>query len=157
TLLCVPVYMIVVDPTKLGSNELPAPSAQVWAGVAQMLAKGVGALPRGAPEAMFVGAVIRVLLPLAQEYLPKKVQPFLPSATGLGIAGVIPAFNSVSMFIGAFLAWMLAKTHPKTDETYTIPVSSGLIAGESLMGVAVSLVVQGPRLWSQLTAYFGRF
>jgi uncharacterized oligopeptide transporter (OPT) family protein len=157
TLLCVPVYMIVVDPTKLGSNDLPAPSAQVWAGVAQMLAKGMGALPRYAPAAMAIGALIGILITLAEEYLPKKFRPFLPSATGLGIAGVIPAFNSVSMFIGAFIAWILAKTSPKTDETYTIPVSSGLIAGESLMGVAVSLVVQGPRLWAQLTNYFSRF
>jgi uncharacterized oligopeptide transporter (OPT) family protein len=59
---------------------------------------------------------------------------------------VVPAFNSISMFIGALLAWWLSKSNPKVDEQYTVPVSSGLIAGESLMGVALKLALAGPQL-----------
>jgi uncharacterized oligopeptide transporter (OPT) family protein len=50
---------------------------------------------------------------------------------------VIPAFNSIAMFAGALIAWLVARARPNVAETYTVPVSSGLIAGESLMGVAI--------------------
>jgi uncharacterized oligopeptide transporter (OPT) family protein len=53
---------------------------------------------------------------------------------------VIPAWNSISMFIGALIALIYEKWKPRAAETYIIPVSSGLIAGESLMGVAIALL-----------------
>ncbi len=152
TLICVPAYMMIVqsNPEKLGSEELPAPAAKVWAGVAQLLAKGVSELPPGALGAILVGALLGVTLTLLEEFTPKQYRKWIPSATGLGIAGVIPAFNALSMFLGALVAWILAKRSPQTDEKYTISVSSGLIAGESLMGVAIILTVEGIKLlgWS---------
>jgi uncharacterized oligopeptide transporter (OPT) family protein len=151
TLLCVPVYTVVAQPDKLGSAEMPAPSAKVWAGVAELLAKGLSSLPQSALWAMLVGGVVGILITLAEEFLPKKYRPFIPSATGLGIAGVIPAFNSISMFLGAFAAWLLGRVSRETDEKYTVAVSSGLIAGESLMGVAIILWVQGPGMLGQIT------
>jgi len=65
---------------------------------------------------------------------------FIPSPTGLGLAFTINGFNSVSMFIGALLAVGFAKWKPKAAEEYTVPVSSGIIAGESLMGVAIAIL-----------------
>ncbi len=139
TLFCVPAYMLLVpDPARIGEN-FPAPAARVWASVAEMLAKGLDALPAGALWAMLVGAGIGVVLTLTEEWAPRKYRRFIPSATGLGIAGIIPAFNSVSMFLGAFAAWLLAKRQTALAEAYTIPVSSGLIAGESLMAVGINL------------------
>ena len=125
---------------------MPAPAAKVWAGVAQLLAKGVSELPPGALGAILVGALLGVALTLLEEFTPKQYRKWIPSATGLGIAGVIPAFNALSMFLGALVAWILAKKRPETDEKYTISVSSGLIAGESLMGVAIILIVEGLKL-----------
>jgi OPT family oligopeptide transporter len=154
TLLCVPVYTLIATPEKLGSEDLPAPAAKVWAGVAEMLAKGLEALPKGALVAVLVGGAIGILLAVAEELAPPRVRKFLPSATGLGIAGVIPAFNSVSMFMGALVAWLLARKRPDLDQTYTIPVSSGLIAGESLMGVGIMVWQEGPQLVQALTALF---
>jgi uncharacterized oligopeptide transporter (OPT) family protein len=69
-----------------------------------------------------------------------KHKKYMPSAMGLGLALVIPAFNSVSMFIGAVLAALWMKRNEKRAEAYTIPIASGIIAGESLMGVAVALL-----------------
>ena len=143
TLFCVPVYSLVVDPTKIGSVEMPAPAAKVWAGVAKMLSSGLESLPRGAVVAMAIGAVVGCTITLLEEYLPAKYKRWIPSATGLGIAGVIPAFNAISMFLGALFAWLLARTKPQIDERYTVSVSSGLIAGESLTGVAIILWMQG--------------
>ena len=144
TLVSVPAYLFVVqrNPAQLGSEALPAPSAKVWAGVAELLAKGVSALPAGAIEAIVVGAVLGIALTLLEEFGPQGWKAWLPSTTGLGIAGVIPAFNSFAMFAGALMAWLLAKARPQAAETYVVPVSSGLIAGESLMGVAIILGIE---------------
>jgi OPT family oligopeptide transporter len=141
TLASVPAYMFVVQrhPERLGSEALPAPAAKVWAGVAELLAKGIDALPTGAKEAIVVGAILGILLTLLEEFAPKSWRPWIPSTTGLGIAGVIPAFNSIAMFGGALAAWIVTRRAPKLGETYVVPVSSGLIAGESLLGVAIIL------------------
>ena len=155
SLLAVPVYTLVVRPELLGTAALPAPSAKVWAGVAKMLANGIESLPRGAFAAMLVGGLLGALLALADEFLPARLRRWLPSATGLGIAGVIPAFNSISMFIGSFIAWRLAKSKAKLAERYTVTVSSGLIAGESLMGVALILLSQGGGMVSQILTALG--
>jgi uncharacterized oligopeptide transporter (OPT) family protein len=178
TLVCVPVYLVIANPKQLGSEELPAPAAKVWASVAIMIAQTFGEqeqpqpsekpeegkspaekkvvdlpkkqLHRSAIVAMGVGGLIGVLLTVAEEFTPPHYRQWLPSVTGLGIAGVVPAFNSISMFVGALLAWILSRASPKTNEKYTIAVSSGLIAGESLMGVCVRLCQAGPSLIRQM-------
>lgn len=144
TLVSVPAYQFVVqrNPERLGSESLPAPAAKVWAGVAELLADGVQALPPGAFAAILVGAALGVVLTLVEEFAPPHVRRWLPSTTGLGIAGVIPAFNSFAMFAGALLAWGWARARPQAAADFTVPVASGLIAGESLMGVGIILVVE---------------
>lgn len=148
TAASVPAYLFVVgrDPAALGSASLPAPSAKVWAGVAELLAKGIGALPAGAVAAIVIGAGIGVALTLLEEFGPKAWRPWLPSTTGLGIAGVIPAFNAIAMFAGAMVAWAAGRVRPQAAERYTVPISSGLIAGESLAGVAIILGLELAKL-----------
>jgi uncharacterized oligopeptide transporter (OPT) family protein len=104
---------------------------------------------------MVVGGLLGVALTLAEEFLPPRYVRWLPSATGLGIAGVIPAFNSISMFLGALIAWLWTKADRESADKYVIVASSGLIAGESLMGVAVNVVQQGPALIRQLLHALG--
>jgi OPT family oligopeptide transporter len=132
-------YKLVPDASVLGSDRFPAPSAQVWKGVAQLLANGVHSLHYTARWGILAGLVIGLALPLLERAFPKHKQ-YLPSAMGLGLAMVIPAFNSISMFLGALIAWAYAKAKPAAADTYVIPVASGLIAGESLLGVAVALM-----------------
>ena len=144
TLVSVPAYLFVVqrDPGKLGSASLPAPAAKVWAGVAELLAKGIDALPPGAKQAIVIGAVLGIVLTLLEECAPPKWRMWIPSPTGLGIAGVIPAFNSIAMFVGAFIGWLVARAWPKVAEASIVPISSGLIAGESLVGVGIILTFE---------------
>jgi uncharacterized oligopeptide transporter (OPT) family protein len=150
TLFCVPVYMLVVTPESLGSAELPAPAAQVWKGVAELLAKGIDQLPPGAAWAMAIGGLLGIVLAVLEEFVPRRHQWWMPSATGLGIAGVVPAYNSISMFLGALAAWILSRTSPAINERFTVAASSGVIAGESLMGVTLTLCDQGPDLVRRL-------
>ncbi|HEY6866666.1 MAG TPA: OPT/YSL family transporter, partial [Candidatus Eisenbacteria bacterium] len=65
------------------------------------------------------------------------------SPSGLGIAMVIPGSNAIAMFLGGLGAWTLQRRKPEFARRYVVPVSSGLIAGESLMGVAVAMLIVG--------------
>ncbi|MGD0518204.1 MAG: OPT family oligopeptide transporter [Thermoguttaceae bacterium] len=125
--------------TNLLTKEFPAPSVAVWKSVAELLAEGVHKLKKGTVIGMIIGGILGMLISLAEEFLPKRYSRWIPSATGLGIAGVIPAYNSISMFIGAFAAWIWMKNHSKSAESFVIPGSSGLIAGESLTGVFINI------------------
>ena len=151
TLVCVPVYQIVVDPAKLGSPEMPAPSAKVWEAVARLFVNGIETLhEKHVVGAVIIGAVLGIVLTLLEEFLPARYRRWVPSPIALGLAGVIPAFNSISMFMGALFAWTLSKASPKTDAMYTVSTASGLIAGESLSGVCLQMWQQGPAMVGQI-------
>lgn len=140
TIVVVPAfYMLVPTPDVIGSDRFPAPSAQVWKGVAEVLANGVESLHPWARWGMLVGGSIGIILPLLELWLPKH-KKWIPSATGLGLALVIPFWNSFSMFLGALIAFAWGKWNKDHAERYVVPVASGLIAGESLLGVAVALL-----------------
>jgi uncharacterized oligopeptide transporter (OPT) family protein len=141
SVVVVPVFFLLVpNASMLGTDQWPAPAAQVWRGVAELLAKGVSALHPTARVGLVVGALVGIIIPLLELAFPK-AKKFIPSATGLGLAFTITGFYSISMFIGALGALALAKAKPKTAEEYVVPVSSGIIAGESLMGVIIALLV----------------
>jgi OPT family oligopeptide transporter len=146
SLIVIPVFFILIpDASALGTERWPAPAALVWRGIAELLAKGVGALHPTARIGLLVGSVLGVLLPLLEMRFPLQ-KKWIPSATGLGLAFTINGFNSISMFIGAAAATWLSKSRPKVHEKYTVPVSSGIIAGESLMGVVIALITALPNL-----------
>jgi OPT family oligopeptide transporter len=132
-------YLLVPSADVLGGERFPAPAAQVWKGVAEIMAAGIQGLHVTQRWAMAAGAMVGLLIPVLERILPARARPFIPSAMGLGLSFVIPFWNSLSMFTGALIAWILAKGVRETAESYTIPVASGAIAGESLMGVLMSL------------------
>jgi len=141
TLVIVPVfYYIVPNASVLGTDQWPAPAAQVWAAVAKLLANGFGALHPTAKLGLLIGGLVGIAIPLIERALPARHRQFCPSAMGIGLAMVIPFFNSLSMFIGALIALAMEKKLPKLAEKYVIPVSSGIIAGESIMGICVALL-----------------
>jgi len=139
-LFSVPVYnLLVPSPDVLGSDALPAPAAQVWKGVAELLSRGFGALHPTAVTAIVIAGILGIIMALLDYYVPK-VRKYMPSAAGLGMAFVIPFFNSFSMFIGAVIAWIIHSRARNLARMYTIPVSSGFIAGESLMGIVIAVL-----------------
>ena len=139
-LIVVPVYFILIPTVDmLGTERWPAPAALVWRGVAELLAKGVGALHPTARIGLAIGATLGIVLPLLEMKFPKH-KKFIPSPTGLGLAFTFNGFNSISFFLGATLAMWFRKARPQLAERYTIPISSGIIAGESLMGVLIALL-----------------
>jgi uncharacterized oligopeptide transporter (OPT) family protein len=89
---------------------------------------------------MLVGGLLGVLLTVAEKYAPRRVVAWMPSATGLGLAFVIEFHDSIAFLVGALVAAAYARWRPAQAETYVVPVSSGIIAGESLMGVLIAFL-----------------
>lgn len=141
TLFVVPAYVLLIKPDEIGSDKWPAPAAQIWAGVAKVLAQGLDALPHGAQPGLLIGGAVGIVLALIEEFVPKQLKKYTLSSTAVGIAFVIPAWNSISMFFGAMLAWLFFKYDPKRADRYSLAVASGFIAGESLIAVVVAALV----------------
>ena len=138
----VPAFnLLVPDASVLGSEQFPAPAVQVWAGVSRAMTDGIGGLHPTAKTAALVGFIAGIVLALADRYTPKKYKVYVPSPSGLGIALVIPGSNAIAMFLGAAIAEIIRRRNAKLAERTVIPVSSGLIAGESLMGIAVAILI----------------
>ncbi len=141
-LVVVPAFnLLIPDPSVLGSDAWPAPSCLVWAGVSQALAAGVGALGGAAKMAIVAGALLGIALVLLERFAHDRLKPFVPSPSGLGIAMVIPGSNSIATFLGGLAAAAWRRWRPESARRFVVPIGSGLIAGESLMGVAVALLI----------------
>ena len=131
--------LLVPDASVLGTERFPAAMAVVWKGVAELLSHGIGSLPPSARLGALAGAALGLLLPLLERAFPR-AKAFVPSPMGLGLAFVMPAYISISMFAGALLAAGMRRARPAAGE-YVVPVASGLIAGESLMAVLISALM----------------
>ncbi len=131
------VYLLLVpDPASmLITPRWPAPAVATWKAVAEGLAHGLGSLPPSAVAAIAIAASLGFALALAEHLLPPRLARLLPSAPALGLAFVIPAWNSISLFLGALIAALVKGASPLTGERFILPVAAGLVAGESLMGI----------------------
>lgn len=140
--IVVPAFDILIpDPAVLGTDAWPAPSCLVWAGVSKAFADGIGALGGAAKSGIVAGLLLGAALALLEKVAPMRIKRFVPSPAGLGIAMVIPGSNAIAMFFGGLAAEILRRKNPGIAGRYVVPVSSGLIAGESLVGVAVALLI----------------
>ncbi|MFH1277498.1 MAG: OPT family oligopeptide transporter [Candidatus Eisenbacteria bacterium] len=141
TAVTVPVfYLLVPDATSLGTAQWPAPAAMVWASVAKLLSAGLGALHPTARLALIIGGLVGILLVALQRITPPKYHMWIPSPMGLGLAFTFHFYYGFSMFVGGVIGYVVKKKWPKRDALYTFPVASGIIAGESLMGIFLILL-----------------
>ena len=138
----VPLFRRLVPTAEaLGTSQWPAPAARIWSSVAELLANGFSVIDPTAIRATWIAALVAAALTLAEHWRPAW-RRILPSATGLGLAFVLPAFNSLSFFIGGTVALYITRKRPKAMAAVAIPIAAGLIAGESLLGV-VAAVLKG--------------
>ncbi len=132
-------YLLVPDATVLngvGSQapQFPAPSAQTWRAVAEVFRTGLGGMHPVHQQVLFFGLGLGTLLVLLEELLPK-AKKWLPSPTGLGLGMILPFQYPLSMFLGALIGVVWTRASPKTADDHLVAVSSGVIAGLSIMGV----------------------
>lgn len=121
----------------VGENAgLSSPTSRRIAGFAEILVQGFGALPRGALIALVVGAIVGVLIAI----LESRGVRWIPSATGVGIAMVVPAAVILVMVVGGVIEFLWRRS-PRSYELYLPPTAAGFIAGEALVGVVIPLLV----------------
>ena len=122
----------------IGDNAgLTSPISRRLAGFAEVLSKGFSALPPGALVALAVGTLVGIAIAVLED---RKVQ-WVPSATGMGIAMMVPATVVFVMFLGGLVDVAWRRLSPTTCDTFLPPVASGFIAGEALVAVVIPLLV----------------
>jgi len=135
------VYLLLIrDPgTQLLTAEWPAPAVATWKAVAETLSQGIGSVPSSARWAMLAGALAGALLGIGEARLPTRYAAWLPSGAAMGLAFVIPASTSLTLFFGAALAWVLLRAVPRWSGRFLLAIAAGFVAGESLAGVVAAL------------------
>lgn len=141
SLVGVLVYQLLIpDPqAMLITPEWPAPAVATWKAVAEALTGGLGSISLDIRWAMLVGALLGVVLGALEATLPARRVRWLPSSAALGLACIIPASISLMMAFGAVLAWLVAARWGGLAERFVIVAAAGLVAGESMAGVGISL------------------
>jgi uncharacterized oligopeptide transporter (OPT) family protein len=143
TVVIVPAWYVLVPDASVISGDtarFTAPAASVWASVAQLLSKGIETLHPTCRWGILLGGLLGVAITVVEQLAPRRLVRWLPSATGLGLAFVVEFHDSMAFLVGALVVAILARFRPTTAETYVVPVSSGIIAGESLMGIAIAFL-----------------
>lgn len=128
--------LLVPNAAALGTDQFPAPAAQTWAAVAKAMSKGLEALEPVKIWSIIIGGALGIIFSVLPTVFPKGKE-YLPSAAAFGLAWVFHWYYSFLFLIGAIVAAVFQRKTPKLSEEFTFPVASGIIAGGSLMGVAL--------------------
>ncbi|MBK9142465.1 MAG: OPT/YSL family transporter [Candidatus Melainabacteria bacterium] len=135
----VPAWYLMV-PDKAALDKFNPPAANMWRAVAEALSNGIHYVPETARTGMVIAALLGIGLTIVEAFAPPRVKKFLPSSMGLGLSWVVVFANSLSFFIGAVLALVWSLINTRNASTYTIPVASGAVAGESLMCAIIAMI-----------------
>ncbi len=122
-----------------GAGGLTSPISVKWAGFAELLAQGLGALPRSALEALALSVLVGIGLTLLEA---TRFGRFLPSPTAIGLGMLIPGFAVFPMVVGGVGQWLWRRLSPGSERVYDIPLASGFITGEALVLLALAVVSQ---------------
>jgi uncharacterized oligopeptide transporter (OPT) family protein len=135
-------YLVLVpDPASmLLTPEWPAPAVATWMAVAELFRDGLEAAPAGALAASVAGGAVGAVLAVLQQVLPRRLAGLVPSPVSIGLAFVVPAWNSLSLCLGAVMAEAASRAGGTAARRLIMPVAAGLVAGESLTGVGTAVV-----------------
>jgi uncharacterized oligopeptide transporter (OPT) family protein len=124
-----------------GEHGLSSPISVKWAGFAELLSKGFGALPSSAMWALLIAIGIGICLTLLEGN--KRWGKYVPSPTAVGLGMLIPATSVMPMVVGGLIEGIWRRWKPKNEAKYNTPLASGFITGEAL--VLLVLAAQGFR------------
>src|SRR5215831_3490239 len=110
---------------------LSSPISRKWAGFAEILSRGLSALPPGAVAALVIASIIGIILAV----LETRDVNWVPSPTGIGIAMLVPAAVIIVMFLGGVVERLWWHRDRRSNELYMVPLASGFIAGEAIIAV----------------------
>jgi uncharacterized oligopeptide transporter (OPT) family protein len=150
---CVPLfYLLFLPPDANGmrstatiiSEQFAFPSAIQWKGVAELITKGLSALPWTAIVAMAVAAACAAAIEIARIVTNGR---FPLTAVSIGLGVVLPPEATLAMWVGAMIFWWNARKHatPGTRGHTTWvdgyeSIAAGLISGSALVGIGNAIV-----------------
>ncbi|HUL59577.1 MAG TPA: OPT/YSL family transporter [Anaeromyxobacteraceae bacterium] len=116
---------------------LTSPISVKWAGFAELLSRGFGALAPSALWALALSLVVGVALTLLEAR--PRIGKFVPSPTAIGLGMLIPGFAVLPMVAGGFVTAVWKRFWPRSEDVVNAPLASGFITGEALvmLGLAV--------------------
>ena len=128
-------------PGGIGGRELAAPQAGLFASLANGFF-GDGDLPW---NMVSIGAVLGIFILLGDSFLEEKKHSFRLHLMPVAVGMYLPFGLSTPILLGGLMAYFIdkqKKANSSTDASLQngILVSSGLIAGESLMGIVLAFI-----------------
>ncbi len=120
-----------------GEGGLTSPISVKWAGFAELLSQGFGALPPSALYALLIALVVGVVLTVLESN--PRFGRYVPSPTAIGLGMLIPGFAVFPMVIGGIVSDLWRRLSPRTEEIYNTPLASGFITGEALVLLILAL------------------
>ncbi len=152
-LTCVPLFFLLfLAPDANGvrstatiiSEQFSMPAAIIWKGVAEIIMKGLNALPYSAIVSMIVAAVSAAAIEIAKIVTKGR---FPLSAVSIGLGVILPPESTFMMWVGAMMFWWMGRRNrtpgTKGHETWVNgyeAICAGLISGSALMGIGNAIV-----------------
>ena len=153
SIAAIPLYFLLFLPpdangirstATIVSEQFAMPGALQWKGVADLIAKGVSALPTSAIISMVVAAFAALAIEVARIVTKGRFQL---SAVAIGLGVVLPPEASFMMWIGALVFWWMGRknTTPGTKgHDFWVegcePICAGLISGSALVGIGNAIL-----------------
>ena len=137
SLVMAPIMQLLHEntPGGIGGRELSAPQAGLFASLANGFF-GDGSLPW---DMVFIGAIIGVILLIVDYFLEQNNTSFRLHLMPVAVGMYLPFGLSTPILIGGIIAYIIeSKNISKKNTDNGILLSSGLIAGESLMGILLA-------------------
>lgn len=129
------IYPVLRGRFGIGPEGLSSPISVKWAGFAELLTKGLSALPPGCLYGLVIGIVVGIVLTL----LAEKYGQAIPSPAAMGIGMLINAAVLMTFILGGVVQLIWAKTEAKSEKDLRIPLASGLICGEAIVAVVLAI------------------
>ncbi len=123
----------------IGGRDLPAPQANLFASLAEGFF-GDNELPK---DMVCWGIAIGIVLVIADWILVKQKVNFRLHVMPVAVGIYLPLGLSVPILLGGIVSWLVkraARSDSDAAQKRGVLVTSGLIAGESLVGVALGFV-----------------
>jgi uncharacterized oligopeptide transporter (OPT) family protein len=120
-----------------GEGGLTSPISVKWAGFAELLSKGFGALPSSALTALIVAILVGIVLTVLES--SPRFGRYVPSPSAIGLGALIPGFAVVPMVIGGVAQDLWRRLSPRAEGVYATPLASGFITGEALVLLFLAL------------------
>jgi len=150
---CIPLFFLLFLPpdangvrhvASIVSDQFAQPAALQWKGVAELIAKGLKALPHSAIVSMVVAAIAAAAIEIAKIATRGR---FPLSAVAIGLGTVLPPESTFGMWVGAMIFWWQARRYREAGTRgHEIWVSgyesicAGLISGAALTGIGNAII-----------------